>query len=230
LIDHSCMLVFFYDDELPCPTMPFTRQTTQISLIFISHQELIFHIFCDSFDFSSSFWNHYIVYQTVSLAQWYFSLYNHHTLYRDSQPTNYTNTSKFLQSKTDTSEASGKDSRTSKCSNRRWSTTPSLQAKYLHNELRKHYREKPKLPLMPQGCPNKRLVALVNHHCPTFFDQLPAFVNNESTNRTPWPTPTHLIAKCHPPTYSHRHKHLQHSWTDMRRPCIRNFSTLYHIA
>jgi hypothetical protein len=59
------------------------------------------------------------------------------------------------------------------------------QAKYLHNELRKHYREKPKLSLMPQGCPNKMLVTLVDHHRPTFLDQLLAFVNDEPTNRTP---------------------------------------------
>ena len=66
----------------------------------------------------------------------------------------------------------------------------AVQSKYLHNELRKHYREKRTLPLMPLGRPNKRLVALVDRHRPTFLDLLLSFVHNAPENRSSRPKRT----------------------------------------
>jgi hypothetical protein len=60
----------------------------------------------------------------------------------------------------------------------------ALQIKYLHNELRKHYREKSELSLMLLGCPNKTLFALMDRHRPNLLNQLLTFVINEPTNRT----------------------------------------------
>ena len=97
----------------------------------------------------------------------------------------------------------------------------ALQAKYLHNELRKHYREKRSLPLMPLGRPKKRLVALVDHHRPTFLDLLLAFVDKEPESRSSRPKPTHHTNR--PRRFSTR-PHSPHSSCDARRALVRSLS------
>ena len=99
----------------------------------------------------------------------------------------------------------------------------ALQVKYLHNELRKHYREKRTLPLMPLGRPNKRLVALVDHHRPTFLDLLLTFVDKEPENRSSRPKPAHRTDR--PPKLSPRTLSL-HSLCDVRRTLARSRSSL----